>query len=167
MESWWWHFRHGEVVAVADYQVPAPRNWYVQDVGDGDQMMIRLDTDDRPGEQVQGKKPRLPSMITMYSGNSAYTIGKLDLWTSFQVSMLKKKGVEPVLRTFNLDDEALSCVGGQKLTAALKAPQFWSNDPNTWWCQSSGRLWLQIMATDADMPQVWLIVSHIHKKSHL
>jgi hypothetical protein len=165
IEAWWWHHQHGEVITIAGYQVPAPTNWYVDDAGDGDQMLIRMDTDDGPGDQANRRKPSFLSRIALYTSSSAYTTGKLDLWTTFQSSFLKKKGVEPVLRRFSLGDEALSCVGGQKFAESVKAPQFLKNDPNIWTCQSSGRLWLHIVATDADMQQAWAIVSHIHKTS--
>lgn len=80
-------------------------------------------------------------------------------------SMLKKEGVDPVARTFDFDGETLSCVGGGSFEQLLKSPEFFESDPNTWECWSSGWLQMRIMATDADMGEVWKIVSGIRKKS--
>jgi len=163
--AWWWHLRHGEVVTVADYLVPAPKNWYVMDVGEEDQLMIRLDTDDRGQGPARDRRPRFPAEISLMVFPTAFTAERLDLWTSFEASRLKKGGVEPVFRKLSFDNEAVTCVGGQRFSQMLKSPQFYKSDPDVWTCQSVGRLWLQIMATDADMPQVWDIVSRIRKKS--
>ncbi len=163
-ESWWWHLRHGEVIAIADYIVPAPTNWYVKDATNDGGMMIRLDTDDRAVDGTPDKNPRWPAAITLSTRSSVFTIEKIDAWTSLQESVVKKSGVEPAFRRFNFDGETLSCVGGQKFSQALKGPRFHENNPSVWSCESSGRLGLLIMATDADMPQVWDIVSGIHKR---
>jgi hypothetical protein len=164
VEAWWWHVRHGETVTVAGYVVPAPRNWYVMNVGEEDELMIRLDSDDHSQASARDRKPRFRAEISLMVYPAAFTARRLDFWTSFEGSQLKKRGLEPVVRKFSFDGEALSCVGGQRFSEMLKSPKFYESDPNVWTCQSAGRLWLQIMATDADMPQVWDIVSHTHKK---
>jgi hypothetical protein len=91
---------------------------------------------------------------------------KLERWTTIQTSMVKKEGSEPDVRTFNLDGETISCVGGQRFSQfAAKTPQFFESDPNSGGCMSSGQLQVQFAGADADMPQVWNIVSHIRKRS--
>ena len=163
IEAWWWHLRHGEVVRVADYVVPAPKNWYVTSMGEDHELMFRIDNDDRSLSPTRGAKPRFPTEISVSASLAAFTARRLDLWSSFEGSQLRKRGVEPVIRTFSIDGEPFSCLGGQRLSQLLR-PQFYP-DPAVWTCQSAGRLLLMITATDADMAQVWEIVSHIHKKS--
>ena len=165
IEAWWWHRRHGEVVTVADYVVPAPRNWYVAYLTQDNEMMIRLDTDDHSEAPSDGKKMRFQAQITLFTSSVSFTSEKLDSWTSFQSLLLKKNGAEPALRKYSLDCETLSCVGGQRFSQAVRSPQFYESDPAVWTCQSAGRLFLLITATDADMHQVWDIVAHIRKKS--
>jgi hypothetical protein len=95
----------------------------------------------------------------------ARTTDKLDLWTSFQASSMKKRGIEPSFQNFSFDGESLSGVGGQRVSQVVNRRQLLTSDPGTWSCQSSGRLELIITPTDDNMPQVWRIVSHIRKKS--
>jgi hypothetical protein len=165
LASWWWHHRHGEVLTIADYVVPAPKNWYVEDVNDDTQVLILLDTQPRLTAAAGAKRLRFTAVVDVHARSWARTSEKVDSWTSFQANDLRKRGVEPVVRKFSFDAEDLSCVGGEKMSHALKTPEFYETDPNLWTCWSSGRLDLRITAADAYMPQVWEIVSQIHKKS--
>jgi len=161
--AWWWHHQHGEVIAMAGYSVPAPDDWYVEDNGDDNKVLILLNKQAR-SSMWDGKLP-FTAVISVSARSSPWTEQKLDSWTSFQSSQLKKRGVEPVFRKFSFDGETLSCVGGEKFSEATKGQQFYESDPNHWSCWSSGRLELNITATDAHMPQVWDVVSQIRRKS--
>jgi len=165
IEAWWWHHQHGEVLAVAEYRVPAPDDWYVEGSGEDSQTLILLN-----GLAVANRSPwngKLPftAVISVSTRSSVLTMEKLDRWTSFVASQIKKRGVEPVFRKLSFDGETLSCVGGEKISQMVEGPQFYESDPNVWSCWSSGRLQLNITSTDAHMPQVWDIVSHIRRKS--
>src|ERR1700729_3820565 len=41
-----WHWRHGTTLEIGNAVVPAPRNYLVQEFGDG-YLLVRLDTEDR------------------------------------------------------------------------------------------------------------------------
>ncbi len=164
IEAWIWHLRHGQSDVFAKYAVPVPANWYVGDADEQIHTLIRLDTEDRTGEPKRDRKLRFHAIITL-STHAAFKPGQLDFMNSAQSSMLKKQGIEPAVRTFDLGGEAMSCVGGGKFEQMLKSPRFYESDPNAWNCWSSGWLQVQIMATDADMEGVWQIVSGIHRKS--
>ncbi len=161
IQTWIWHLRHGQSEVFAKYIVPVPTNWYVEDSDAQIHTLVRLDTQDRTGDPRRDKKRRAHAIITL----STHPLMKTQGWLSVQSSMLKKDGIDPVVRTFDLDGETMSCVGGGKFEQMLKSPKFFESDPNTWDCWSSGWLEMQIMATDADMDDVWKIVSHIRKKS--
>jgi hypothetical protein len=164
IETWIWHLRHGQSDVFAKYVVPVPTNWYVEE-GDGYMhTLTRLDTEDRTGDPKRDRKRRFHAIITL-STHVAFKPGQLDFMNSARSSMLKKQGIEPVVRTFDLDGETMSCVGGGKVAQMLKSPTFYESDPNAWDCWSSGWLEVSIMATDADMDDVWKIVSQIRKKS--
>jgi hypothetical protein len=161
IETWIWHFRHGRSDVFAKYVVPAPTNWYVDDTDEHIHTLIRLDTEDRTGDPKRDKKGRFHSVITL----STHTAANTEKWVSRQSSILKKAGVDPVMRTFDLDGEQMFCVGGARFGQMVEAPKFYESDPNAWQCWSSGWLEMGIMATDADMGEVWKIVSGIRKKS--
>jgi hypothetical protein len=164
IEAWIWHLRHGRSDVFAKYVVPAPANWYVEDTDEYIHTLIRLDTEDRTGNPKRDKKQRFHAVITL-STHAAFKPGQFDFMSSAQSSMLKKQGIDPVVRTFDFDGETLSCVGGGRFEQVLKSPDFFESDPNAWDCWSSGWLEMQIMATDADMADIWKIVSGIRKKS--
>ena len=161
IETWIRHLRHGQSDVFAKYIVPVPSNWYVEDSDAQIHTLIRLDTQDRTGDPRRDRKRRAHAIITL----SAHPLMKTEGWMSVRSSMLKKEGVDPVARTFDFDGETLSCVGGGSFEQLLKSPEFFESDPNTWECWSSGWLQMRIMATDADMGEVWKIVSGIRKKS--
>jgi hypothetical protein len=163
--AWWWHHQHGEVMAIADYSVPAPDNWYVEDISEDHRVMILLNQQGRIRNSSWDGKLPFTAVVAVSIRSSAWTEQKLNSWSSFEASQIKKRGVEPVFRKFSFDGETLSCVGGEKVSQASQGQQFYESDPNLWSCWSSGRLELNISATDAHMPQVWNVVEHIRRKS--
>jgi len=161
IETWIWHLRHGQPDLFAKYVVPVPANWYVEDADEYIHTLTRLDTEDRTGDPKRDKKGRFHSVIVL----STHPAAKAEGWFFLRSSMLKKEGVDPVVRTFNFDGESMSCIGGARFGQIVKAPRFFESDPTAWECWSSGWLEMQIMATDADMNDVWKIVSGVRKKS--
>ena len=160
IETWIWHLRHGKADVFAKYIVPVPGNWYVKDSDAEFHLLIRLDTQDRTGDPRRDRR-RAHAIIVL----STHPLVKTERWLSVQSSRLKEDGIDPVVRTFDFDGETMSCVGGGKFERMLKSPNILENDPNTWECWSSGRLEMHIMATDADMDDIWKIVSGIRKQS--
>jgi hypothetical protein len=173
-ENWYWHFRHGEVLVVGEYRVPVPRNWFVEDTGVKGGLLLRLDTQDRTGNSVPDAKLSFRALVGVSLDNVVLGSEKMEKMRDFHASMVRRAGSEPVFRSFDLGGETLSCVGGQTFNEMLRSglgpsvqplPQFFKRDPNVWFCQSSGRLMLNLSGTEADMPQIWGIVSHIRKAS--
>jgi hypothetical protein len=161
-----WHLRHGDEIVLVNYRVPVPKNWYVIDTGDEGRLLVRLDTEDHTGNPMRDQKGQFHAFLSVDFPRTLSTANKLDLWTSLQTSTIKEEGSEPAQRSFNLDGETLSCVGGSKFSQiAPKTPQFFESDANTWQCMSSGQLEIRFAGTDADMPQLWEIVSHIRTRS--
>ncbi len=172
-ENWYWHFRHGGVLVIDEYRVPVPGNWFVQDIAEKDKLMTRLDTGSAASAE-QYKKPKFHAQVGVFVNNTILGSEKLNGITEMQASFVRRDGFTPVLRSFDLGGETLSCVGGQTFNQVIESglpqsaprpPQFFQRDPNAWTCHSSGRLLLNIAGTDADMPQIWEIVSHIRKSS--
>jgi len=163
--TWWWHHQHGEVLSIADYSVPAPDNWYLEDIGEDHQVLILLNQQGRIRNSSWDGNVPFTAVVAVSIRSSAWTEQKLNSWTSFEASQIKKRGVEPAFRKLSFDGETLSCVGGEKLSQASQGQQFYESDPNLWSCRSSARLELNITSTDINMPQVWNIVEHIRRKS--
>ncbi len=162
VETWWWHHEHGETLAVDEYRVPAPRNWRVIEQGLG-RLLVREDTDDRTALPPSGTRLKFPATVSVWNRYISWDSEKLKRWTRLEAAILKKKGADPISRDFDVGGETLACVGGQKFTQAVDRAQFYVNDPVIWSCASSGRLEVRIVATDADMPQAWEIISGIRK----
>jgi len=163
--TWWWHHQHGEVVAIADYSVPAPDDWYVEDIAEDHQVLILLNQQGRFRNSSSDSKLPFTAVVSVSTRTSEWTEQRLNSWTSFEASQIKKRGVEPISRRFSFDGETLSCVGGDTMSHATQTPEFYESDPNLWSCRSSGRLELNITSTEANMPQVWNVVEHIRRKS--
>jgi len=165
IEAWFWHLRHGEAVAIGGYAIPVPRNWYVSDMGLETETLVRLDAQETARPRPSNDKPRFPATVNVFLSSFVLSKENLPRFTSLESSLLKKAGVEPIVRTFEFDGETLSCVGGDTFSHATGAPLFYEVDPVVWTCRSSGRLQLSIIATDADIMQAWDIISHIVRKS--
>jgi hypothetical protein len=161
IEAWVWHLRHGQSDVFAKYIVPAPTNWYVDKREEQLYTLIRMDTEDRTGDPRRDKKRKFHAIIVF----STHPLMQGEGWLSQRLLMLRREGIDPVIRRFDVDGETMSCVGGERLEQVLKSSRLFESDPNAWECQSSGWLEVRIAATEADMPDVWKIVSHIRKKS--
>lgn len=157
IEAWLWHLRHGTSINVGNHVVPVPANWYVESQEGGGQLLVRIDTSD----QMPSKKLKAHASILLFPENP---LNDLDLarLTSLDLMSLKKDGVEPVLRrTFNAGGGTISCAGGDE----PRSRGMYDVDPLRWHCKSSTGLWITVGSTDADLGQVWEIVSGIRKKS--
>ncbi len=124
---------------------------------DGGQLLVRIDTSD----QTPSKKLRAHASILLFPENP---LNDLDLarLTSLDLMSLKKGGVDPVLRrTFIAGGGTISCAGGDEPSSR----RMYDVDPQRWHCKSSSGLQITVGSTNADMGQVWEIVSGIRKKS--
>lgn len=173
-ENWYWHLRHGDSLIIDEYRVPVPGNWFVQDMGEKDRLLINLDTKDRTGNPPRDKKSRFHALVSVSVINTVLGPAKMEKIRELQAARVKGDGADPVFRNFDLGGESLSCVGGETFSQLIAGghlpstpatPQIFENDPRNWDCLSPGRLMLHITATDADMPQIWEMVSHIRKSS--
>ena len=157
IKAWGWHLRHGTTIMVNGYVVPVPKNWYVEDQGNGDQLLVRLDTDDRTPYK------RLKAHTSILLLREKPVKGDLDSWMSLERNSLKQRGVESISdRTFNTNGEALTCLGGDQ-PGGQKG--LYDLDPISWRCKSPGGLEIMVNVTEPDLNQAWNILSHIRKKS--
>jgi hypothetical protein len=150
--AWVWHLRHGASTSVGSYSVPVPPRWYVDDTGDGNQVLASVYTAD----QTTLKKLKMRASVGLFLATP------IKDYASKREALITGSGTESVLqRKFDLDGDTLLCVGGKRIDSG-GIPDF---EPVGWNCRSDGGLGLTILATDPDMKQVWDIVSGIRRKS--
>jgi hypothetical protein len=157
VEVWFWHVRHDDAVDVGGFAVPVPANWYGEKLGIADELLIRIDTNDRTPTK------RLKSFASM-SVRLEKPVSKRDLdrLLSLELDSMKEHTSEPILqRTFNVDGGSISCIGGNKPSSM----GIFDTDPVSWSCKSSMGLQMTLIATESDIEQVWGIISGIRKKS--
>lgn len=154
--AWVWHVRHGGVLRFGDYLVPVPANWYVNDYGPGNEILIRQDY----AKVNSSNGPHLPASISLMEEPP---LKDISYWESFVTSSFKRNGTETVARRqISLDGQTLVCLGGNALPAAegKKIPAEVS-----WDCRSSGSLEILIRGQEDDLSQAWDIISRIRNES--
>jgi len=155
--AWLWHLEHGTALPFGDYVVPVPAGWYVDGVGAGAYVLMRLDTNDHTPK----RKLKRYASIGLLPENPMKN-EDLSHLLAFHATVLKKEGVDPLLqRTFSEGSETIYCIGGDRPGPA----GVYDAEPVSWRCKSAGGLDIVIGATEPDMKQVWEIISGIHKKS--
>ncbi len=157
ISAWIWHLQHGTSLVVGNYVVPVPKNWYVQDWGSENQLLVRLDTDER----TRLSRLKAHAGVSLAEEPTLTNDQTISSRMSLAMDSLKREGVNPVMqRTFDIGNGRIVCAGGYK----PKSPGIYDLDPVAWSCSTHG-LELRVVATEPDMEQVWNIVSGIRKRS--
>lgn len=155
--AWAWHFRHSNIV-IGTYSVPVPKNWYVEKLGDGDHLLVRLDTAQTPPT----KRVKAHAGILLSVSQRAFSEDDLRRMMALEVAFLEKQGPGLVAtRTFSLGNITVICAGGDRLNSG----GINDVDATSWRCKGSGGLEMSITATEPDMLQIWGIISGIRKES--
>lgn len=153
--AWVWHLRHN-TVSVGGYIVPVPKNWYPQAEDETSYLLARLDTDDTS----ETKRVKAHAGIVIMTTKRATSDDDVNRMAVLEASLLQKRGVHNVTtRNVTLGPETLVCGGGDLLGGGIV-----DAEPESWRCNASGGLQMSITATEADMRQVWQIVSAIRKE---
>jgi len=156
IETWAWHYRHGMSVAVGSYVIPVPANWFVENLDNGDKMLVRLDTDDKSST----RRLKAHAGILLLLGKPL-TARDVDFLKSVEITALRKQGIEVASqRTFSVDGETISCLNTKSDSTGA-----YDVEPAHWNCRSPGGLQVIVGSTEPDMKQVWEILSGVRKKS--
>jgi len=154
LAAWLWHVRHGGVESFGNYIIPIPLGWYIQDFGTHDRIVIKIDQD----SSSRLARQRVPATITLLHLRE---LSDLSGWTSLTLSSFKQRGADPTMtRTIMLDDEAMSCVGGNIFSKSEDAIR----TSTSWDCRSTGQLEILLTAPESEIDQAWEIISRIRKK---
>jgi hypothetical protein len=161
IETWIWHARHGPALTVGNYVFPVWANWYVKNVGEGNFLLGRLDTEDH----TPLKKLKQNASI-MFSSRIPVKEEGLKRVLAVQADFLKKQGVDPIQqKNFSMGDETIYCTGAEWMPSPPDIPDVFDVQPVAWTCMSPGGLDLGVIGIEPDLQQSWEIVGHIHKKS--
>ena len=149
-----WQLRHRGLLTFAGYSIPVPKNWYVQDAGSGDQLLVRFDS---------ARTPRSDSLyfhatVLLMGGGKLTDVNK---WKTLTASSFKSKGSEPAFRSLiTADGEVFSCVGGE----VLPRPSGTTNAALiSWHCRSGGSLEALFTASPEDTDQIREILSRARR----
>jgi hypothetical protein len=155
VRAWVWHQRHGATLEMGNVTVPAPRNYAVQELGDG-YLLVRLDTEDRtPTQRTKSK--------------AAITVRPAPPVTAEQMEQLTEKlaefsrqrdGRETQRKDVNVPGGRITCLGGDALPSG-GVPDV---EPVWWSCRSTLGLDFTVQAIPADMGELWAIVAGIRMR---
>jgi len=102
-----------------------------------------------------------PSTSTLLLPERRWDAEQIKTVFSQEEEFLKRKGTGNVTsRAFDISGETVICMGGNQ----LESNGLYHINPTTWHCMSTGGLDIRLIASRADLPQAWEIVTHIQKR---
>src|SRR6185437_3642858 len=100
IEAKMWHWRHGNFVTTGMYSIPVPPDW---DVIETNNSVIMVDTFKRGTIAISGVPP----------------LFELQRWKEHEEERLKKEGVNPQTRSFQISDTVGLCIAGKSVSDLL------------------------------------------------
>jgi hypothetical protein len=143
----WWHVAHHGTLQFGPYSVPVPLNWYVHDFAAGDKLLFRLNRDPRTLQAGQ-----YPVAVDVLDRPSRMD---LNVWIAQSVAGAQQDKNQVQRRDFSFN--------GEKMVCLAEGPGANPAAARSWRCRSSDRLELLLTAPEADMGEVWKIVSGIRR----
>ena len=138
-----WHWRHGYVSRIGEYDVPVPAHW--------------LPKYDVPGDLLLYNTERF-ALVSILPRTPVPT-PDLTPWESVSRQMLEARHVDHITQhTIKFDSQMVSCIGGAQFSQLLKisAPSVISLD-----CQSTGNIHLRFTGQDSELETFYSIASQI------
>ena len=155
VRAWVWHWRHGASLEIGNAVVPAPRNYSVQELGDG-YLLVRLDTEDRtPTQRTKSK-----AAITVRPAPPV-TAEQMETVTEKMAEFARQRdGRETQRKDVNVPGGRITCLGGDALPSG-GVPDV---EPVWWSCRSTLGLEFTVQGIRADMGELWAIVAGIRMR---
>jgi len=158
-----WHWRHGNSMAMGNYEVPVPEHWFIFD-----QNHVALTMMNSAPNLPRDHKFHTTAVVTVFLFRQR-TIepDALAVWLSLQRKRLAREGVESVEeKTLNLGDESITCIGGRELKAILRGnPDHLETDIISRNCMSQRGLSIQFVGEPSDLQFFNAFVSQIRRKT--
>ena len=147
-----WHWSHGNSVPFAEYQVPVPDGWIIEN-----QTITSLDL-----KATHGTKSHSFASITIANLKPTTAEG-LDLWKAQTSKVFEGQGLKATdERELHFEDRRVLCLGGYEISDHLQVPasKFLSFD-----CNSDSNLKFSYFGERSASKEFDEIVSQIHKQS--
>jgi len=157
-----WHWRHGNSVAMGNYEVPVPEHWFITD-----QNYVAFTMMNTAPNLPRDHKFHTTAVITVFPFRQR-AIGPdgLAFWLLLQRQRLAREEVESVeIETLNLGDESITCIGGRELNAILRGnPRHLETDIISRDCMSQRGLNILFVGEPSDLSSFNAFVSQIRRK---
>ncbi len=162
MAAKFWHWRHGNSMAMGNYEVPVPEHWFITD-----QNCVAFTMMNTAPNLPRDHKFHTTAVITV-SPFRQRAIGPdgLAFWLSLQRQRLASEEVESVEeKILNFGDESITCIGGRELNAILRGnPRHLETDIISRDCMSQRGLNILFVGEPSDLPSFNAFVSQIRRK---
>jgi hypothetical protein len=157
-----WHWRHGNSMAMGNYEVPVPEHWFITD-------------QDYVAFTMMNTAPNLPKDHKFHT-TAVITVAPFQLraigpdglafWLSVQRQWLARDEVESVEeKTLNFGDESITCIGGREVSAILRGtPNHLETDIISRNCMSQRGLNILFIGEPSDLQSFNALVSQIRRK---
>jgi hypothetical protein len=150
-----WHWRHGNFVAVGNYEMPVPDQWLVSN----EDSKSALLTNTAAPPRWKG----FQSNATILASSLSAPPRDLNFWVSREQQRLEQNGVRVVeQRTLGIANESLYCLGGSELRDAIHIP---GGAVISLQCRSTGTLSLIFTGREADVTSFYALVGRIRKRN--
>jgi hypothetical protein len=158
-----WHWQHGNSIAMGEYEVPVPEHWFISD-----QNYVAFTMMNTAPNLLRDHKFHTTAVVTVFPFRQR-AIGPdgLEFWLSLQRQRLARDEVESVEETtLNFGKESITCIGGRELKAVLKSnPNHFETDIVTRNCMSQRGLNILFVGEPSDLQSFNAFVSQIHGKT--
>jgi hypothetical protein len=157
-----WHWRHGGVTKIGNYDVPVPEHWYPEQ----DATSLLLMNTASWHASHDGKFHATATVgVGPFRGHPTGT-REMDLWLSLQRQRLDREGLTSVLeKTVRFDDEDMICVGGDELNTVMRSVKGFPNTSvvtlNCTWPQG---LNIMFVGEPSDLETFYNWASQIHRR---
>jgi len=158
-----WHWRHGNSMAMGNYEVPVPEHWFISD-----QNHVAFTMMNAAPNLPRDHKFHATAVVTVFPFRQR-AIGPdgLAFWLSLQRQRLARDAVESVEeKTLNFGDESITCIGGRELKAILRGnPNHLETDIISLDCMSERGLNILFLGEPSDLQSFNAFVSQIRRKT--
>ena len=158
-----WHWRHGNSMAMGNYEVPVPEHWFISD-----QNHVAFTMMNTAPNLPRDHKFHTTAVVTVFPFRQR-AIGPdgLAFWLSLQRQRLARDEVESVEeKTLNFGGESITCIGGRELKAILRGnPNHLETDIISRNCMSQRGLNILFVGEPSDLQSFNAFVSQIRRKT--
>jgi hypothetical protein len=158
-----WHWRHGNSMAMGNYEVPVPEHWFISD-----QDYVAFTMMNTEPNLPRDNKPHTTAMITVFPFRQrAIGPNGLAFWLSLERQRLAREQVESIQEeTLKFGDESVTCIGGRELNAILSGnPNHLETDIISRNCMSQRGLNILFLGEPSDLQSFNAFVSQIRRKT--